>query len=364
MKTGTTPREGKAAALHGGGQGGTDVGASPSSLALCYASDDRGFVPLCVAVYSALSTAKAGHSYRIYILCDGLSEQHRAQILAMAAPFPRHAVHFLDVQHLLVDLCGQYAFKTTQRWPLVAWSRIFLPDLLPGETRVIYGDIDTLACRDLMELYRVDLGGKALGAVLEHYSHEGSHFNGRLGIPQTSPGYFNSGVLVMDLARFREKNLTERIVRYAAAYEDALTCPDQDALNGALHDEVTPLHPKWNWHDGLSRGILRNNPRQKLWRGSRPRQAVEAALYPGILHYMGPHKPWRYNYRMEGPRYLRALRASGALQGPLPGRTWKSCLKKWAYTPLYALTRWKTKLLARRWNVTGVDSRPSRGEDA
>lgn len=354
---------------HGGSgclsAGPTRDAGTPCSLALCYASDDRGFVPLCVAVYSALSTADAGHAYRIYILCDGLTEEHRARILAMAAPFPRHSVHFIDVQEVLATLCRQYTFKTTQRWPLVAWSRIFLPDLLPDESRVIYGDIDTLACRDLMELYAADLGGKALGAVLEHRSHEGSHFNLRLGIPQQSPGYFNSGVLVMDLARFREKGLTERIVRYAAAYEEALTCPDQDALNGALHDEVAPQHPKWNWHDGLSRGILRNNPNKKLWRGNEPRQAVEAALYPGILHYMGPHKPWRYNYRMEGPRYLRALRASGALKGPLPGRSCKEWLKKRAYAPIYALTRWKMRRLARRWNISGgPDSQGAAGEGA
>lgn len=265
----------------------------------------------------------------------------------MASTFPRHTVQFIDVSGFASPL----AFKTTDRWPLVAWSRIFLPDLLPEEKRVIYCDIDTLACRDLAELYAVDLHGKALGAVLEHYSHPGSHFNERLNIPPEDPGYFNSGVLLMDLDRFRELDLTGRIVRYAAEHHDALTCPDQDALNGALSDEVMPLHPRWNWHDGLTRNILRSDPDKKLWRGARPVEAVEAALCPGILHYMGPHKPWRYNYRMEGPRYALALKDSGALVGSLPGRTWKKVLKKYAYRPLYTLTRWKIRRLARRWHL-------------
>ncbi len=323
------------------------AGERPPRTVLAFASDDRGALPLRVAVYAAMREARPETPCRVYILSDGISEEHRRELLATAARFPKCELRIIDVS----GLSAPSAFKTTQRWPLVAWSRIFLPELLPDESRVVYCDIDTLACRDLAELFAVDLRGKALGAVLEHYSHAGSHFNERLGIPPEALGYFNSGVLVMDLDRFRRLGLTERVVRYAADRREALTCPDQDALNGALCDEVTPLHPMWNWHDGLTRNILRSDPQKKLWRGAKPREAVEAALRPGILHYMGPHKPWRYNYRLEGPRYARALKESGAWEGPLPGRTWKKSLKNYAYRPLYALTWWKIRRLARRWRL-------------
>ena len=99
-----------------------------------------------------------------------------------------------------------------------------------------------------------------------------------------------------------------------------------------------PLHPRWNWHDGLTRRILKNDPREQFWRGVTPRQAVEAALEPGILHYQGVHKPWRYNWRYEGERYERVMREAGLLRGPLPGRTLPAVLKKHLYRPVYRMT--------------------------
>jgi lipopolysaccharide biosynthesis glycosyltransferase len=65
---------------------------------------------------------------------------------------------------------------------------------------------------------------------------------------------------------------------------------------------------------------------------------VEAALEPGILHYQGVHKPWRYNWRYEGERYERVMREAGLLRGPLPGRTLPAVLKKHLYRPVYRMT--------------------------
>lgn len=136
---------------------------------------------------------------------------------------------------------------------------------------------------------------------------------------------------------------------YAVSHRDRLTCPDQDALNGALCELTVPLHPRWNWHDGLTRRILKNDPRERFWRGVTPRQAVEAALEPGILHYQGVHKPWRYNWRYEGERYERAMREAGLLHGPLPGRTLPAILKKHLYRPVYRMTRNKILRLQKQF---------------
>ena len=190
-----------------------------------------------------------------------------------------------------------------------AWGRVFIPELLKEERgNILYLDIDVLVCRDLTELFRTNMDGKAVGVVFEN----------------------------VDV--FRERNLVRAVLDYAVTHRDRLTCPDQDALNGALCELTVPLHPRWNWHDGLTRRILKNDPREQFWRGVTPRQAVEAALEPGILHYQGVHKPWRYNWRYEGERYERVMREAGLLRGPLPGRTLPAVLKKHLYRPVYRMT--------------------------
>jgi lipopolysaccharide biosynthesis glycosyltransferase len=323
----------------------SDAAQLRTSFAVVFSSDDRGVQPLGVALFSLLDTAATGTSYMVYILSNGISTANQARLVALAqGERARHSVSFIDVS----DLGALKELPSKERWPASTWARIFVPDLLLAETGIVlYCDIDLLICRDLTELFRTPLHGKAIGAVLEHRSHEGSHFNERLEIPMSCPGYFNSGVMLMDMQVFREQSLVKRIVDYAVAHRDKLTAPDQDALNGALCDNLQTIHHKWNWHDGLTRLLLKRSVRAKFSRGASIEDSVEAALHPGILHYQGPNKPWRYSYRLERQRYEDAMARSGFGIYPLPGKTQRKLLKRICYAPVYALTWARIRRLER-----------------
>lgn len=317
-----------------------------NEFAVVLASDNRGILPLSVTVFSLLNTAGPDTFYKVYILSDGIDAGNRSKLEELAAPFDCR-LEFIEISNILEE----HDFPHTQQWPVPAWGRVFIPELLKEEKgNVLYLDIDVLVCRDLTELFRTDLAGRAVGVVFENFSKPGSHFNERLDMPLSCTGYFNSGVLLMDVDVFRQKGLVRAVLDYAVSYRDRLTCPDQDALNGALCELTAPLHPRRNWHDGLTRRILKNDPAEKFWRGVTPRQAVEAALEPGILHYQGVHKPWRYNWRYEGERYERVMRDAGLLCGPLPGRTPLAVLKKYLYKPVYRMTGNKILKLRERFD--------------
>lgn len=315
---------------------------SINTLHIIYASDDRGVMPLGVAIHSLIKHADCNTRYDIHVLSNGISTHSRQRLQQLADnTCDQHRIIFLDVPPTL--LAGHLE---TYAWPVAAWARVFIPNLLPDvQGTVLYLDIDTLVCQDLGALLMTPLNGMAVGAVLEHFSHQGSHFNARLSIPQDSPGYFNSGVLLMDLDRFREQGLVSRILAYAESHRQQLFCPDQDALNGALHNNLQPIHHKWNWHDGLTRLMLRRSRKTKLNRGAPLEHAVEAALRPGILHYQGANKPWRYNYRIERKRYAQGIRESGFGEYPLPGKSARLWLKAMLYAPLYWLTWQRLKRL-------------------
>jgi lipopolysaccharide biosynthesis glycosyltransferase len=308
---------------------------SESQLAVAYSSNDQGFVQLGVAIHSLVETAPSDKSYRIYVLSDGISENHKNAIQQVVeSPQAGHRLRFIEVSAVLAD----HHFPINPAWPAAAWARIFIPDLLPDEHRVLYCDIDTLICRPLTELENLDMQGMALGVVFEEISQVDSDFNERLSIPLDCPGYFNSGVLLMDLDAFRREGLVQRILDYAGKFREQLICPDQDALNGALCNHLIRLHSRWNWHDGLTRSLLKPRASRLLMRGAGLKEEVEAALEPGILHYQGAHKPWNYNWRIEGPRYEAALRGSSLGNLPLPGRTITKIIKKRLHQPVYALT--------------------------
>ena len=268
-----------------------------NEFAVVLASDNRGILPLSVTVFSLLNTAGPETFYKIYVLSDGIDGENRASVERLAAPFDCR-LEFIDVSGILEE----HDFPHTEQWPVPAWGRVFIPELLKEERgNILYLDIDVLVCRDLTELFRTNMDGKAVGVVFENFSRPGSHFNERLEMPLTCTGYFNSGVLLMNVDVFRERNLVRAVLDYAVTHRDRLTCPDQDALNGALCELTVPLHPR-------------------------------------ILHYQGVHKPWRYNWRYEGERYERVMREAGLLRGPLPGRTLPAVLKKHLYRPVYRMT--------------------------
>lgn len=325
------------------------MSADTNKYTVAFASNERGVYPLCVAAWSVVENAAPETSYDICILSDGITDESKEKLTSLITKAgPRHSIRFFDAEYIVKLDVG-----FSEHWPKATWARIFLADVLPDVDKALYLDIDTLVCTDLTPLFSIDMKDAALGVVLEYESHPGSKFNDRLDIPQSCLGYFNAGVLLMNLAAFRRDGLISKVMGFAEKYKSVLTCLDQDALNGALCDRLIQLHPRWNWHDGLTRRIIKSNPNDRLWHGNSPKTSVEAALWPGILHYQGTHKPWFYNHRIEGPRYEASLRRAGLIapNSPLPGFNAGDWFKRLLYKPIYASTWKRIKRLAIKLNA-------------
>lgn len=326
---------------------------APNEVHVAFASNANGILPLKVAMWSVLESAAPETVCNIYVLSDGIPGDMQEQVRAMAGKAGgRHRITFIAVEDIIPE-----NLKGASRLPRTSWARIFLPKLLPDVHRILYLDIDTLTCTDLRQLMEMDMKGAAIGAVIEYASHAGSDFNERLDIPQSCPGYFNAGVLLMDLDTFRREDFIPMLLDFAERYKDVLTGIDQDTLNGVLWSRTIHLHPRWNWHDGLTRRILKNKLSAPIWQGNSPLHSVEAALAPAILHFQGPHKPWHYNHLPERKRYEECMRRAG-LEGafPLPGFNLKDAIKRIVYIPIYMLTRHRIARLARRLHARVGDA--------
>ena len=133
-----------------------------------------------------------------------------------------------------------------------AYLRLFIPALVPAEiSRVLYLDCDVLVRGNLAELWQTDLRGLPVGAVRDFAVAEISHpFSGvtdyrELGLDPAA-AYFDSGLLLLDVARWRAENTAADALAYAVKYGGALPNCDQDALNATLSGEWLPLDYRWN----------------------------------------------------------------------------------------------------------------------
>jgi UDP-D-galactose:(glucosyl)LPS alpha-1,3-D-galactosyltransferase len=142
------------------------------------------------------------------------------------------------------------------RYPISDWvssavyTRLSIPDVIPEETRVLYLDADTMVLGDLRPLLREPLLGSPVGAVLDAQNPTigyGIALPGweQLGIP-LGREYFNSGVMLIDLARCRKLKVFETAHRFLAEHPDKARFWDQDALNVAVANNWRRLESRWN----------------------------------------------------------------------------------------------------------------------
>lgn len=175
------------------------------------------------------------------------------------------------------------------------YARSYLADLLePCVKRVIYLDSDTILVDDIQKLWRVSLSGKRVIAAPE-YCHADitKYFTDEFWSDSelrkvfeseksdNKACYFNTGVMVMDLERWREGGYTKEIERWMRVqkerriYELGSLPPFLLVFGG----RVEAIEHRWNQH-GLGGDNVVNSCR---------------SLHPGpvsLLHWSGKGKPW------------------------------------------------------------------------
>lgn len=171
-----------------------------------------------------------------------------------------------------------------------ALGRLYMGTALPETlSRAIYLDADTLVLEDLSRLYDVDLCGKTVGAVINEVSPRRSvridTVVRRSDLGAKPPGFFNSGVLVVDLKQWRAQEITQQAISLCERHANEFHGIDQEILNLIFAGHWTRLPSKWNRL--LSGDASRNNSYDCVRRW---------ASGGGILHYVGPIKPWHHGF--------------------------------------------------------------------
>jgi lipopolysaccharide biosynthesis glycosyltransferase len=179
------------------------------------------------------------------------------------------------------------------------WTRLWVEEFFDEDIeRVLYLDADIVVVGSLAPLWHVELDGALLGAVDIPGSDRGvTHLGMR-----AEDGYFNSGVLLLDLKQWRETRALDTVLGYIEAYPELMTRDvDQEALNACFHGRRKRLDYKWN---GLW-SFFREPPSIPL----APAEIEAVRRDARIIHFNGNSKPWSYfcehPRKAEYEKYLR-----------------------------------------------------------
>ena len=99
-------------------------------------------------------------------------------------------------------------------------SRLFIGTLLPKTVkRVLYLDCDTVVVQSIGNLWNLDLKGHVAGAVMEPTIYQ--VVKQEIGLKEQDP-YFNSGVLLIDLERWRADGVEKRLLDFYGSKDGSL----------------------------------------------------------------------------------------------------------------------------------------------
>lgn len=193
-----------------------------------------------VSITSVLVNNLQAEEIRIYILGEDLTEESKRKLQNLAEKYQRNLM-FLDSEKLILKM--KALDMPTYRGSYAANMRLFLDEVLDEAVdRVLYLDADTVVNTGLDELFTLDMHGKTIGMVLDSL---GESHKEQIGL-SAEDEYFNSGVILFDMKKWRGNRYSERIVRHVIEKRSHYPAPDQDLLNVICKGDILCLNAEYN----------------------------------------------------------------------------------------------------------------------
>jgi UDP-glucose/galactose:(glucosyl)LPS alpha-1,2-glucosyl/galactosyltransferase len=296
-------------------EAGTDTSASasqgsgPVRIALAI---DAGYAPWAATTIASCLLSNPGDQVTFDVLHASTLSQREVEGIQAVVDNAHSSIEFHAVGPSTIG-----GLPTTAEFGTVVWLRFYLPQILSGHRKVLYLDADTFVAGNLADLWQTALGDAPLAAVANvvepllrpHVSDLGVEYPG---------GFFNSGVLLLNLDLMRAEGSLDLLLRFARDHRELLVWPDQDALNAVFARRWLPLHPRfnaqsclWGWRDWAV----------EVYGEDAVRQARRA---PVIRHFEGRGlcKPWHYMCPAPGYKeYRRVLATTPWANTPIEDRT-------------------------------------------
>lgn len=191
---------------------------------------------------------------KVYIFCEDdnidFINDERIEFINIHN-FPKFKVHFNYDSYVLSEF---------------TFVRLWMANVL-NESKIIYLDVDVIINDSLDALWSLDMKNKVIGGVFDAYPT----FSEIKGL------YINTGVLLIDLDKWRKYNLTK--ILQNALKENYYRLADQDAINDVCKKYIYYLDLKWNYQLNQPRQVKIKNPviyhyaaHPKLWEDVRIEQ--------------------------------------------------------------------------------------------
>lgn len=242
------------------------------TIHIAFCIDKNYPLQVMLVINSILKNNTSKSKYKFYIIENNLSKLDKFHI-TMFAKLKGQDVKIIHTDTTIIDN-GKNVFERssvsmTKYITRIGIARILLPKLLPKLKRVLYLDVDLVVLGDLKSLWNMNLENHMAGMSCHYAVSEDRKY-----VIKTRD-YFNSGVILMDLEKWRENNISEKMINLLQ--KKVYKVPDQDVIKEVLGENIKEISFLWNFTNYL------------FW----AKDVIKVPQNVKILHYYyGKAKPW------------------------------------------------------------------------
>ena len=264
---------------------------NPSIAHIVYASDDRFAEILGVSLVSLYENSKDMEDIVVYVLDSGIAEENKNKLNSIAAQYRRTQISWIPAQDISKVLAMEVK---VDRGSLSQYARLFVSSDLPEDLdRVLYLDCDIVIVKSIRVLWNLNIHGKTIAALMDAFS---TAYRANIDL-QPNDIMFNSGVMLMDLNRWKEQKVEERLLKFIESKNGKIQQGDQGALNAVLSHDTYCFEPRFNavtiFFDFSYEEMLKyRKPAEGYYEEDEIRRAADD---PSIIHFTTSFlskRPW------------------------------------------------------------------------
>lgn len=235
-------------------------------------------------------------AFRVFVLTQGLSKETIARLESIIPKSSNLIVITKTNEELPITTNNNELGGKS--WNPIMYLKLFMPKIVGEEIhRLLFLDVDMVINANIDSLYNVEFNGVIMGA--EDWKYCDRH-KSRLGLDKKDM-YINSGVMVVDIDKWREYEKEKPMCIYLDIYKELIK-NDQDAFALYFKGKIEYISQQWN----VTTYYFERKPR--IFDKYLP-ILEELRTNPFIIHYCEPIKPWfkecRHPYRFLYKKYLK-----------------------------------------------------------
>ena len=255
-------------------------------IGIAYGLDNKYTYPTLISMISILENASRYTFYNFYLLVEKklFKYENKVKFMYLEKKYNKCKVTIFELSN------DNLKNASISRYPMAAYYRLLLADLIPDVNRVIYLDGDTIVFTDLTEMINLQMNNNIILGFVDNSYKNAEEF----GIKTYK--YVTSGVLLINLKKMRNENISQKFFDFIDNNKNKLTQEDQTVINIVLHGRIDLLPPKYGMWNFVNReGLFKHNNYEDNDLGVKAydeNEILKAWKVPSILHYVRA-KPWK-----------------------------------------------------------------------